>query len=99
MDGDEDMLKVDKKSLKIPRFHPSTFLQNLQAQVLPDVKAHYHLHRPQGFPVLLTTVVSLNTHTHTRARGLESCISIFARQLPNAAKLHTALFAGRKKNS
>lgn len=65
MDGDEDMLKVDKKSLKIPRFHPSTFLQNLQAQVLPDVKAHYHLHRPQGFPVLLLRILIIDSPYNT----------------------------------
>ncbi|KAL0940848.1 uncharacterized protein CTRU02_203611 [Colletotrichum truncatum] len=47
--GDEQpVLEVDRKSLKLPRFHPSTFIQNLQSHVLPDVKAHYHIHRPHG---------------------------------------------------
>lgn len=53
---DEEILKPDRKSLTIPRFHPSTFLQNLQSQVLPDVKAHYHFHRPKDFPVLLLRI-------------------------------------------
>ncbi|KAI5466970.1 centromere protein Chl4/mis15/CENP-N [Mariannaea sp. PMI_226] len=55
-EDDEEILKVDRKSLAIPRFHPSTFIQNLQSQVLPDVKAHYHFHRPVNFPVLLLRI-------------------------------------------
>lgn len=54
--GDDEVLKVDRQSLKIPRFHPATFLQNLQEQVLPDVKAHYHFYRPDSFPVLLLRI-------------------------------------------
>ncbi|KAK0389734.1 hypothetical protein NLU13_3307 [Sarocladium strictum] len=56
-DAEEDEKpKVDKESLSIPRFHPSTFLQSLQSQVLPDVKAHYHFHRPKNIPVLLLRI-------------------------------------------
>ncbi|KAH6891187.1 centromere protein Chl4/mis15/CENP-N [Thelonectria olida] len=58
---DEEILKVDQKSLTIPRFHPSTFLQNLQSQVLPDVKAHYHFHRPKDFPVLLLRIFLIDS--------------------------------------
>lgn len=53
---DEEVLGIDHKSLKIPRFHPATFLQTLQDQVLPDVKAHYHFHRPESFPVLMLRI-------------------------------------------
>ena len=52
----EEVLKVDKESLQIPRFHPATFLQNLQEQGLPDVKAHYHFHRPESLPLLLLRI-------------------------------------------
>jgi central kinetochore subunit Mis15/CHL4 len=58
---DEEILKVDKQSLQVPRFHPSTFLQNLQDQVLPDVKAHYHFYRPEGLPVLLLRIFVLDS--------------------------------------
>lgn len=56
-----DKPEVDKESLTIPRFHPSTFLQNLQQHVLPDVKAHYHFHRPKDFPVLLLRIFVIDS--------------------------------------
>ncbi|KAL6860350.1 chromosome loss- protein [Amphichorda felina] len=54
--GEDEVLKVDRQSLKIPRFHPATFLQYLQEQVLPDVKAHYHFYRPESLPLLLLRI-------------------------------------------
>ncbi|KAK7755865.1 chromosome loss-related protein [Diatrype stigma] len=51
----------DKKSLAVPRFHPSTFLQNLQAEVPPDVKAHYNFDRPRDLPLLLLRVFILDS--------------------------------------
>ncbi|KAI9158523.1 Inner kinetochore subunit mis15 [Paramyrothecium foliicola] len=53
---EEQIIKVDKKSLEIPRFHPATFLQHLQDQVLPDIKAHYQFYRPKEFPVLILRI-------------------------------------------
>lgn len=58
---DEEILKVDRKSLAIPRFHPSTFLQNLQDQVLPDVKTHYQFHRPKDLPVLILRIFVIDS--------------------------------------
>ncbi|KAF7546127.1 hypothetical protein G7Z17_g8646 [Cylindrodendrum hubeiense] len=58
---DEEILKVDRKSLTIPRFHPSTFLQNLQNQVLPDVKTHYQFHRPKDLPVLILRIFVIDS--------------------------------------
>ncbi|KAF5023439.1 hypothetical protein F66182_4484 [Fusarium sp. NRRL 66182] len=63
--GEEQVLKVDQKSLTIPRFHPSAFLQNLQTQVLPDVKAHYHFHRPKDIPVLLLRIFVIDSPYNT----------------------------------
>ncbi|KAJ6781536.1 hypothetical protein PWT90_05023 [Aphanocladium album] len=60
-DADDETLKVDETSLQIPRFHPSTFLQNLQDQVLPDVKAHYHFYRPSDYPVLMLRVFAIDS--------------------------------------
>ncbi|KAL2694398.1 hypothetical protein Neosp_000975 [[Neocosmospora] mangrovei] len=62
---EEEILKVDRESLTIPRFHPSTFLQNLQSQVLPDVKAHYHFHRPRDLPVLLLRIFVIDSPYNT----------------------------------
>lgn len=67
-------LKVDAESLVVPRFHPSTFLANLQAQVLPDVKAHYNYDRPQNMPLLLLLRIFIldspyNTNLATTAAG------------------------------
>lgn len=63
---DEETLEADEKSLKIPRFHPSTFLQNLQSQVLPDVKAHYHFYRPADYPVLFLRIFVVDSPYNTQ---------------------------------
>ncbi|ORY56083.1 centromere protein Chl4/mis15/CENP-N [Pseudomassariella vexata] len=57
--------KPDKETLAIPRFHPSTFLQNLQAEVLPDVKAHYNFDRPEGMPLWLLRIFILDSPYNT----------------------------------
>lgn len=62
---EEGRLKVDAESLSVPRFHPSTFLQCLQAQVLPDVKAHYNFDRPKDMPLLLLRVFILDSPYNT----------------------------------
>ncbi|KAJ9130392.1 CHL4-domain-containing protein [Pleurostoma richardsiae] len=56
---------VDKDSLIVPRFHPSSFLQKLQAQALPDVKAHYMLDVPKAWPLLLLRIFVLDTPYNT----------------------------------
>lgn len=62
---DEAPMEPDLESLVVPRFHPSTFLQNLQAQVLPDVKAHYNFDRPKDMPLLLLRVFILDSPYNT----------------------------------
>ncbi|KAM0815162.1 putative Centromere protein Chl4/mis15/CENP-N [Seiridium cardinale] len=57
--------RTDKETLDIPRFHPSTFLQNLQAEVLPDVKAHYNFDRPKDLPLLLLRIFILDSPYNT----------------------------------
>ncbi|KAH6646080.1 centromere protein Chl4/mis15/CENP-N [Truncatella angustata] len=70
--------KTDREALDIPRFHPSTFLQNLQAEVPPDVKAHYNFDRPRDLPLLLLRVFILDSPYNTglalssRATSLEA---------------------------
>ncbi|KAI0181722.1 CHL4-domain-containing protein [Hypoxylon sp. FL1284] len=56
---------ADKESIVVPRFHPSTFLQNLQAEVLPDVKAHYNFDRPKGMPLLLLRIFIIDSPYNT----------------------------------
>lgn len=53
--------RVNKTSLAVPRFHPSTFLQNLQAEVLPDVKAHYQFERHRSLPLSLLRIFVLDS--------------------------------------
>ena len=48
--------KDNISSTKIPRFHPSTFLRNLQRESLPDVKAHYNLDRHIDLPLWILRV-------------------------------------------
>ncbi|KAI8959984.1 CHL4-domain-containing protein [Daldinia sp. FL1419] len=64
-DDAEGPEKTDKKSLAVPRFHPSTFLQNLQAEVLPDVKAHYNFDRPKDMPLLLLRIFIIDSPYNT----------------------------------
>ncbi|KAI6357024.1 hypothetical protein MCOR25_007786 [Pyricularia grisea] len=58
-DGGDDMdlaTEVDKESLVVPRFHPTTFLRNLQAQLPPDVKTHCAFERHKELPILLLRI-------------------------------------------
>ncbi|KAK8077756.1 CHL4-like protein [Apiospora saccharicola] len=64
-DAAEGPQKMDKESMPIPRFHPSTFVQNLQAEVLPDIKAHYNLDRPEGMPLWLLRIFILDSPYNT----------------------------------
>lgn len=55
----------DAEALTVPRFHPSTFLQSLQAQVLPDVKAHYNFDRPKNMALLVLRIFILDSPYNT----------------------------------
>jgi central kinetochore subunit Mis15/CHL4 len=57
--------EIDHQSLTIPRFHPSTFLKTLQAQVLPDVKAHYTFDAHKTLPLLLLRIFILDSPYNT----------------------------------
>ncbi|KAI1192576.1 centromere protein Chl4/mis15/CENP-N [Nemania serpens] len=65
VEEDRNYDKIDKTTMHVPRFHPSTFLQNLQAEVLPDVKAHYNFDRPSGLPLLLLRIFVLDSPYNT----------------------------------
>lgn len=62
---DDHPLRPDAESLVVPRFHPSTFLASLQAQVLPDVKAHYNFDRPRDMPLLLLRIFVMDSPYNT----------------------------------
>jgi central kinetochore subunit Mis15/CHL4 len=55
----------DKEHPSIPRFHPATFLRNLQREALPDVKAHYNLDRHPTLPLLILRVFILESPYNT----------------------------------
>ncbi|KAK4042743.1 centromere protein Chl4/mis15/CENP-N [Parachaetomium inaequale] len=57
--------EVDKQSLTIPRFHPSTFLRTLQSHVLPDVKAHYNFDAHRSLPLLILRIFVLDSPYNT----------------------------------
>ncbi|KAI0156566.1 centromere protein Chl4/mis15/CENP-N [Xylariaceae sp. FL1272] len=65
VEADNSHDRPDRTALNVPRFHPSTFLQNLQAEVLPDVKAHYSFDRPKGMPLLLLRIFVLDSPYNT----------------------------------
>lgn len=62
---DHKVSEEEKKDTAIPRFHPSTFLQNLQREILPDVKAHYNLDRHATLPLLLLRIYILDSPYNT----------------------------------
>ena len=49
----------------IPRFHPPTFLRNLQKEVLPDVKAHYNLDRYEKLGLMILRVFIVDSPYNT----------------------------------
>lgn len=63
--SDEQVLKVDKKSLSIPRIHPSTFLEHLQSHVLPDVKAHFQFDRSPSLRMVILRIFIIDSPYNT----------------------------------
>ncbi|KAF8847886.1 CHL4-domain-containing protein [Acephala macrosclerotiorum] len=55
----------EKPLSAVPRFHPATFLRNLQREILPDVKAHYNLDRHATLPLLILRVFVLESPYNT----------------------------------
>ncbi|QSZ31943.1 hypothetical protein DSL72_001512 [Monilinia vaccinii-corymbosi] len=62
---DHEVSGEEKENTAIPRFHPPTFLQNLQREVLPDVKAHYNLDRHATLPLLFLRIYILDSPYNT----------------------------------
>ncbi|KAK0748551.1 centromere protein Chl4/mis15/CENP-N [Apiosordaria backusii] len=91
--GEVQPLEIDKTSLCIPRFHPSLFLKSLQAQILPDIKAHYNLDRHKTLPLLIlrifvidspyNTPLSLSSPTSTVDTSSKTILIAFPDASPN----------------
>jgi len=63
------------KTPTIPRFHPATFLQNLQCEILPDIKAHYNLDRHTHLPLWILRVYIIDSPYNTSVALLHSASS------------------------
>lgn len=81
--SDDLSLKVDKKSLSIPRIHPSTFLEHLQSHVLPDVKAHFQFDRSPSLRMVILRILIIDSPYNTNLallngedRGLSSALNL-----------------------
>jgi central kinetochore subunit Mis15/CHL4 len=62
----EPGIQHDKKATtSIPRFHPPTFLRNLQKEVLPDIKAHYNLDRYEKLGLMILRVFIVDSPYNT----------------------------------
>ena len=59
--------EANNKPTSIPRFHPSTFLHNLQQEVLPDVKAHFNLDRHPSLPLTILRIYIVESPYNTSA--------------------------------
>ena len=69
--GDDDAreqgrTEADPASAALPVLHPTTFLRNLQAQILPDVKVHYCFDRHETLPLMLLRILVLESPYNTR---------------------------------
>lgn len=59
---------ADSKTTELPsmpRFHPPTFLENLQKETLPDVKVHYNLDSPAHLPLTILRIFLLSSPYNT----------------------------------
>ncbi len=65
-DGPEDVAEVDNQSAALPIFHPTAFLRNLQAQILPDMKVHYCFYRHETLPLMILRILVLESPYNTR---------------------------------
>ena len=63
---EEGHTEVDPASDALPVFHPTAFLRNLQAQILPDVKVHYCFDRHETLPLMLLRILVLESPYNTR---------------------------------
>lgn len=62
---ENDTPSPNSKPHSIPRFHPATFLRNLQDEILPDIKAHYNLDRHKSLPLLILRVFIVESPYNT----------------------------------
>lgn len=60
-----DNAEVKAEYTPIPRFHPSTFLQNLRRECLPDVKAHYNLDKHPTLPMHILRIYIIDSPYNT----------------------------------
>ena len=84
----------NKATTPIPRFHPATFLRNLQREVLPDVKAHYNLDRYEKLGLMIlrvfivdspyNTSLALHSYTPKRTMAFDSSRTFYV-AFPDAA--------------
>ena len=83
-----------KVMTSIPRFHPATFLRNIQREVLPDVKAHYNLDRYDKLGLMIlrvfivdspyNTSLALQVNTRRRATAFDASRTFYV-AFPDAA--------------
>lgn len=86
--------KEKNAATSIPRFHPPTFLRNLQREVLPDVKAHYNLDRYEKLGLMIlrvfivdspyNTSLALQSNLGKRAMAFDSARTFYV-AFPDAA--------------
>ncbi|PKS06863.1 hypothetical protein jhhlp_006939 [Lomentospora prolificans] len=56
---------VNNISTSIPRIHPSSFLEHMQSQVLPDTKVHFQFDRPHNMRLVILRIFILDSPYNT----------------------------------
>jgi central kinetochore subunit Mis15/CHL4 len=62
-EDDDDLLA------SLPRLHAATFLSNLQREISPLVKAHYHLARSKSYPLIYLRIFITDSPYHQPRHG------------------------------
>ncbi|KAK2753919.1 hypothetical protein FQN54_007278 [Arachnomyces sp. PD_36] len=90
---DHSLVSEDLSS-SLPRFHASTFLKNLQREISPLVKAHYHISRLKTLPLtLLRIFVTDSPYRHPRqaSQTLDSSRIIYVAFPDSCPFIYTSL--------
>jgi central kinetochore subunit Mis15/CHL4 len=89
LEADDSESAKDTALPLIPRFHPPSFLQNLQKTILPDVKVHYNLDRHTKLPLLLLRIFIVDSPYNT-SLGLSSTTANSATTLDASKTIYVA---------
>jgi len=61
----ENLARTNSLGTCIPRIHPSTFLEHMQSQILPDIKMHFQFDRPHNLRLVILRIFIIDSPYNT----------------------------------